>query len=90
MNKKYLYLVTPKHLDTVDDVRLFVAENEERCIEEVAKIESVNESFRENYEPIKGNYYQIALAEIKNGEWLKLEIRKVAEIDGTEEFTVLH
>ncbi|KHF40720.1 hypothetical protein [Halalkalibacter okhensis] len=92
MCRRYLYLVTPVHLDNVEDVRLFVAESEEQCIEEVAKIESVNELFRNEYELIKGDYYQLALREIKNGEWMKLKIERLCEVelDGTEEFAVLH
>ncbi|WP_413381248.1 hypothetical protein [Alkalihalobacillus sp. 1P02AB] len=90
MSKKYLYLCTPQDLDNVEDIRLFIAENEEKCVEEIAKIESTNELFRESYELIKGDYFQLALKLIKNGEWMKVNVRKVAEIDGAEEFQVLH
>ncbi|MCK0470870.1 hypothetical protein [Halalkalibacter sp. APA_J-10(15)] len=88
--KRFLFLCTPVHLDNIDEIRIFVAENEERCIKEMAAIESVNEFFRETYKPANGDYYELALHLIRSGEWMKLNIRKLAEIETDYEFEVLH
>ncbi|ERN54310.1 hypothetical protein [Alkalihalophilus marmarensis] len=48
--KSFLFLATPMHIDTADDIRLFVAKNENECLSTLAEIESVNYIFRKHIE----------------------------------------